>query len=173
MDTMTTTKIVGGLCGALLIFLMLNWAGESLYRVGPAEHGGEAEEAEPAYPIEVAEASAKGEAAEAGPALADLMLAADAANGEKVFGKCKGCHKIDGGNGTGPALNGVVGRDVGSFAGYNYSPAMLEKAGSWTPEEIFAFLAGPKAYVPGTKMPLALKKPEDRADVIAYLQTLN
>lgn len=174
MDTMTTTKIVGGLCGALLIFLLLNWAGETLYRVGPAEHGAEGEEAAPAYAIEVAEAADAEGAVEAGPALADLMPAADVANGEKVFGKCKACHKLDGKNGTGPALNGVIDRDVGSVAGFAYSPAMTEKPGNWTPDEIYAFLAGPKAYVKDNKMTFAgLKKPEDRADVIAYLQSLN
>ncbi len=171
MDTMNTTKIVGGLCGALLIFLLLNWAGESLYRVGAAEHGDE--EAAPAYVIEVADASGT-EAVATGPTLAELIPTANATNGEKIFGKCKGCHKVDGKNGTGPALNGVVDRDVGSYAGFGFSPAMLEKTGNWTADEIFAFLAGPKAYVKGTKMGFAgLKKPQDRADVIAYLQTLH
>lgn len=173
MDQMNLTKIVGGLCGALLIFLLLNWAGESLYRVGPAEHGAEGEEIESAYAIEPAAEEGTEAPVEAGPALADLLPAATVANGEKIFGKCKGCHKIDGKNGTGPALNGIVDRDVGSFAGFAYSPAMSEKPGNWTAEELYAFLAGPKAYVEGTKMAFAgLKKPEDRADVIAYLQTL-
>ncbi len=173
MDTMNATKIVGGICGALLVFLLLNWAGESLYRVGAAEHAAEGEEAEPGYVIEVADASGSEEAAESGPALADLLSAADVANGEKVFGKCKACHKLDGKNGTGPALNGVIDRDVGSFAGFTYSPAMAEKPGNWTIDEIDAFLAAPKAYVKGSKMGFAgLKKPEDRADVIAYLQSI-
>ena len=174
MDTMNATKIVGGICGAFLVFLLLNWAGESLYRVGAAEHGSEGEEAKPGYVIEVADASGSGTATKVGPSLADLLPAADLANGEKVFGKCKACHKLDGKNGTGPALNGVIGRDIGSFAGFGYSPAMAEKPGNWTPDEIFAFLAAPKTYVKGTKMGFAgLKKPEDRADVIAYLQSLN
>ena len=50
--------------------------------------------------------------------VAAILAAGDAAAGEKVFGKCKACHKIDGGNGTGPHLNGVVGR-----AGRQRSPA--------------------------------------------------
>lgn len=174
MDTMNATKIVGGICGALLVFLLLNWTGESLYRVGAAEHAaGEGEEAAPGYVIEVADASVAETATDAGPALADLLLAADVANGEKVFGKCKACHKLDGKNGTGPALNGVIDRDVGSFAGFTYSPAMAEKPGNWTPDEVFGFLAAPKTYLKGTKMGFAgLKKPEDRADVIAYLQSI-
>ncbi len=174
MDTMTNTKIVGGLCGAFLVFLLLNWAGESIYRVGPAEHGAEGEATESANAIEVAEAGEDAAAVDSGPALADLLAAADLANGEKVFGKCKACHKLDGKNGTGPALNGIIDRDIGSSAGFSYSPAMAEKPGNWTPDEIYGFLAGPKAYLKGTKMVFAgLKKPEDRADVIAYLQSLN
>jgi cytochrome c len=174
MDQMTTTKIVGGLCGSFLIFLLLNWAGESIYRVGPAGHGGEAEHAEAAYAIEVPEAATGGEGTEAGPAYAEFAAAADAAAGEGLFAKCKGCHKIDGSNGTGPALNGVVGRDVGAAGGFAYSDAMLAKEGTWTPEELFAFLGAPKAYVKGTKMNFAgFKKPEDRANIIAYLGSLN
>ena len=50
---------------------------------------------------------------------------------------------------------------------------MKAHGGDWTPEEIFHFLAAPKKDVPGTKMSFAgLPKPEDRADVIAYLETL-
>jgi cytochrome c len=178
MNTMTTTKIVGGLCGALLVFLLLNWAGESIYRVGPAEHGGEGEEVASAYEIIVAQAETTGGetaegGAEAGPTLADLLPAADVANGEKVFGKCKACHKLDGSNSTGPALDGIVDDDVAVADGFNFSAGMAAKEGNWTPDELFAFLAAPKAYVDGTKMGFAgLKKPQDRADVIAYLQSL-
>ena len=52
------------------------------------------------------------------------MSAADPAAGEKVFGKCKSCHKVDGNNATGPHLNGVVGRAVASVADFGYSDAM-------------------------------------------------
>ncbi|MGB7243882.1 MAG: cytochrome c family protein, partial [Sulfitobacter sp.] len=30
-DTMTTTKVAGGLCGALLVFLLGKWAAEEIY----------------------------------------------------------------------------------------------------------------------------------------------
>jgi cytochrome c len=57
---------------------------------------------------------------------------------------------------------------VGDFS---YSDAMASHGGDWTPENLFHFLANPKEYVPGTKMSFAgLPKPEDRADVIAYLE---
>lgn len=43
--------------------------------------------------------------------------------------------------------------------------------GTWTYENLDAFLADPKGYVPGTKMSFAgLRRPGERADVIAYLR---
>ena len=85
-----------------------------------------------AYTIETGEA-APAEAAETGPAFADVLAAADVGAGEKVFGKCKACHKLDGSNGTGPHLNGVVNRAKASVAGFGYSDALVAMAAdSWT-----------------------------------------
>ena len=172
-DTMTVTKAGGALCGAFLIFLLGKWAAESLYHTGPVAHGDE--EVAQAYSID-AGAEGGGEAtAEAGPDFATLLAAADPAAGEKIFGKCKACHKIDGTDGTGPHLNGVVGRAKGSAAGFGYSDAMKAVAAeSWTPENLDGFLTNPKKYLPGTKMTFAgLPKAEDRANIVAYLSTLN
>jgi cytochrome c len=72
---------------------------------------------------------------------------------------------------VGPHLDGVVGRPVGSVEGFGYSDAMAGHGGDWTPEALFQFLDSPKEAVPGTKMSFAgLPKPEDRANVIAFLQ---
>ena len=173
-DTMTLTKIVGGVCGALLIFLFGNWAAGSIYGLGEAGHG---EEAELAYSVAGAEAEGEGASAEtaAEPAFDVVFAAADPVAGEKVYGKCKTCHKIDGKDGTGPHLNGVVGRGRGDVAGFKYSEALLAKKGEpWTPEAIYHFLTDTQAYIPKTKMGLKnIPKPEDRANVIAYLATLN
>lgn len=173
-DTMTLTKIVGGVCGALLIFLFGNWAAASIYGLGEVAHE---EGAEQAYTVAGTEAEGAGEAAEGAaeePPFAEVYAAADAAAGEKVFGKCKSCHKIDGGDAVGPHLNGVVGRNHGAVAGFKYSEAMLAMSAEvWTDEAIYHFLKNPKTAMPGTKMGFAgLAKPEDRANVIAYLATL-
>jgi cytochrome c len=168
IDTMTLTKATGAVCGSLLIFLFGTWAADSLYATAPAVHGEEA--AAQAYTIET-EGAAPAEAAAEGPVFADVYAAADVAAGEKVFGKCKACHKIDGGDGTGPHLNGVVNRAKASIAGFGYSEVLVSMAAdAWTPENLEAFLTSPKAYAPGTKMSFAgLPKVEDRANVIAYL----
>ena len=161
-DTMTLTKIAAGLCGAWLILLLGKWAGEELYHADA--HG------EQSYVIEVASADAE-------PAeeidLVALMAEADADKGSKVFRKCTACHKVDGTDGVGPHLNGVVDRDIASVAGFGYSGALGGLEGDWTVEALMGFLERPKNYAPGTTMGFAgLKKPADRANVIAYLTGL-
>lgn len=175
-NTMTVTKASAALIGSLLAFLLLFWAGNSLFHVGPAEggHAGEGEEIAQAYTIPVEFTGGGAAEEEEQIDFAALMASADAAKGERVFGKCKACHKLDGADGTGPHLNGVVGREVASVAGFNYDDAMREHAAVapiWTPEALQEFLADPKGVVPGTKMSFAgLPKPQDRADLVAYLQ---
>ena len=169
-DTMTMTKIVGGVCGTLLFFLFGAWAAQSLYGFGEEPKG---EERTFAYVIAVEggeEVAAETEVAE--PAYTEVAATADAAAGEKVYGKCKSCHSIEGKDMTGPHMNGVVGRARASVAGYTYSEAMASSPAPWTAEELFAFLKAPKEYVPGTKMGFAgIAAPQDRANLIAYLAT--
>lgn len=170
-DTMTVTKVGGALCGALLVFLLINWAADGVYST-EAGHG---DHAEAAYVIEVEGAddhgATDGEAEKVD--MAALVAAADVAKGEKVFGKCKACHKIDGKNTTGPHLDGVFGRKIASVEGFNFSGALSGIEGEWTIEHLNDFLTNPKAYAPGTKMSFAgLKSDNDRANLIAYLETL-
>ena len=77
-------------------------------------------------------------------------------------------------NKVGPRRKGVVGRKAGSVAEYKYSEAMLAKGAEglvWDEANIASYLADPKGFVPKNKMAFAgLKKPEDVADVIAYLK---
>lgn len=112
-------------------------------------------------------------------AAAMAQEAGDVAAGEKVFRKCAACHTVspDGKSKVGPDLYGVVGRTTGTLEGFNFSEVMV-KAGAdghvWTEEEISAFLENPKKMFPGTKMTfVGLKKPEERADVIAYIKSVS
>lgn len=162
-DTMTLTKIAAGLCGAWLILLLGKWAGEELYHADA--HG------EQSYVIEVAGGDTDEPAEEID--MVALMASADADKGSKVFRKCTACHKVDGTDGVGPHLNGVVNRDIASIGGFGYSGALGGLDGNWTPETLMGFLESPKNYAPGTTMGFAgLKKPADRADVISYLSSL-
>ncbi len=97
--------------------------------------------------------------------------------GEKVFKKCKACHKVGDGakNATGPMLNGIVGKAAGAVDGFKYSKPMQAAAEGglvWSHEALAEFLANPKGYMKGTKMSFAgLKKAEEIDAVIAYLGT--
>jgi cytochrome c len=172
-DTMTMTKVTGAVCGSLLVYLFAAWGAESLYHVGHEGHGGEGEEIAQAYSIDTGAEEASAEPAEEGPDFATIYAAADAAAGEKVFAKCKSCHKLDGADATGPHLNGVVDRPKASAAGFAYSEALAAlTADAWSVENLNGFLENPKGYLPGTKMSFAgLPKVEDRANLIAYLAT--
>jgi cytochrome c2 len=166
-DTMTMTKTAGALCGALLVFLLGNWAAESIYSMG----GGHGEDHAQGYVIDTGDDGAE-EVVEEGPSLAELMASADVANGEKLFRNCAACHAVvQGENKVGPYLYGVVGREVGAASGYgSYSGALTAVAQVWTPVELDAFLENPKGYAPGTSMGYAgMRKATDRADLIAYL----
>jgi cytochrome c len=100
--------------------------------------------------------------------------AGDAAAGKIVFNKCAVCHSTDPAKkGLGPTLFGVVGRHSASVEGFAYSPAMKAADKTWDEATLDVYLTDPKAAVPGTKMIFpGLPKPEDRANVIAYLATL-
>jgi cytochrome c len=97
--------------------------------------------------------------------------------GEKVFARCKACHQVgaDAKNRVGPVLTGIVGREIAGEPEFKYSEAFLakkEEGFTWTPEHLTAYLEDPKGFIPGNKMAFAgLRKPEDIANVIAYLQS--
>ena len=114
-------------------------------------------------------------AAEAAPAVvAAAFDPALAAEGEKVFGKCKACHQVGDGakNRTGPHLNGVVGRAIGSVDGFRYSGSMAGMGGVWDEVTLAAFLADPRGSVKGTKMAFAgLKSDADIVAVTEYLKS--
>jgi cytochrome c len=169
LDTMTFTKVLGGFCGAFLIFLLGKWVAEEVYAMG----GGHGDEHAQGYVIEVADAGGAAEEEE-GPDFATLLASADAGKGERVFKKCAACHKLDGEDATGPHLNGVIDRAIGSVAGFNYSGALSAVGDVWSPENLNAFLENPKGTAPGTSMGFAgLRKVEDRADLVAYLQSIS
>ncbi len=99
------------------------------------------------------------------------------AQGEAVFRQCRSCHMVGEGarHGTGPLLNGILGRKAGTLSGFRYSPQLVaagEGGLIWTEETLDAFLENPSAYIPRNRMAFrGLRSAEDRAAVIAYLAT--
>jgi cytochrome c len=165
-DTMTVTKAVAAFCAMFLVLLLGKWAAESIYHRGGHGYG------EQAYVIDTGDGEAAEESAEPVD-FETVFAAADAGAGERLWRQCAACHALDGRDGTGPHLNGVVNRDKASVAGYAYSDGALAQAGDvWTPANLSAFLESPRNYMPGTKMSYSgMGNVEDRANLIAYLAT--
>lgn len=157
----------GGLLAAITILVAIIVTGEVYKPHVPEER---------AYAIEGVEAEATdtgGAAVAQGPSVAELLQTASAEKGATVFKKCATCHTIEkgGANKTGPNLWGVLGSNHAHQAGFGYSDALASKKGEvWTWEAMDAWLANPRAAIPGNKMSFAgLSKPEERAALLAYL----
>ncbi len=167
MDSTDINKIAGGVIGALLVFLLLGFFSGKIYGTRDTGHHGE----EPlAYALEIEEPSA-GDSDEPELTIEAAIAMADPAEGKKEFRACAACHQlVEGKNGVGPYLWGVVGRDKAVAAGFSYSGALSGMDGSWGLTELSGFLENPGAYAPGTSMSYrGLKDVQDRANLIAYL----
>jgi len=101
----------------------------------------------------------------AGPALA--------ADGAQLFAmQCKMCHQPAGSTAMAPSLAGVAGGKIASKADFNYSPALKGHGGTWTDDNLSAFLKAPSAFAPGTRMMISVPSDENRAALVGYLKTL-
>jgi cytochrome c len=96
----------------------------------------------------------------------------DVAVGKTLYeSKCGGCHSVDT-NRIGPMHRGVVGREVASVPGFDYSPALKKLHGVWTKERLDMWLQGPQKLAPGTNMYASFDDPVERHEIIEYLATL-
>ncbi|MET4635848.1 c-type cytochrome [Kaistia defluvii] len=173
MDSFELNKILGAILFTLLVVMSLSIFSGVIYSPAVPE--------KPGFVIEVAEESSEGGAAPAvaqDPPIAVLLASAKVDAGEAVAKKCGACHNFVEGAGAkvGPDLYNVVDRGIGSVEGFKYSAplqAAHDEGKKWTYEHLYHFLKNPKADMPGTAMGFAgLPKPEDRANLIAYLRTL-
>jgi cytochrome c len=97
------------------------------------------------------------------------------ARGEQLSAQCQACHSFEEGGAVrlGPTLYGVAGRTVGGYGDFEYSEAMSGLGGDWSLELLDTFLADPMGQLPGTRMIyLGVPQQQERADIIAYLNTL-
>lgn len=118
---------------------------------------------------------------------APVFAAGDVAAGETGFRKCKACHaitdaegtKIVKGGRTGPDLYGIYKRVAGS-TDFKYGDSMVQagEAGLiWEEEAFVSYVSDPKKFLvehnddkrAKSKMSFKLKKPEDAANIWAYL----
>lgn len=163
-DTMTITKAVASFCGALLIFLLGNWAATALYVPRNSD-------APQAFAIDTGADEPAEQVAEL--TFEEAFAVADADAGARLWSQCRACHKLEAGaNGVGPYLHGVVNRTVGAAQGFNYSGALNQVGDAWTPDALNVFIAGPSAVAPGTSMSFrGISSVTDRANLIAYIES--
>lgn len=130
---------------------------------------------EPETPGFVIEGDEVAGAADSGPSFTALLAASDVAKGEAVYKKCAACHTINAGgaNGIGPNLYATVGEAIGQGkAGFGFSSALSGHGGTWTFDNLDAWLKSPRSFAPGTLMSFAgLSSAEDRANLVAYLNS--
>ena len=171
MDSFEFNKIAGAILGTGLLVLGLKNLGAEVYRTEVPEKAG--------FAISVAEAQtdAKPDAPVVMVPIGKLLASADKTKGETGAKTCAACHDFSKGgpNKVGPNLWDVVGRPMGSVAGYAYSDGMKAMGTKpWGYEELNTWLLAPSAFIKGTKMSFGgIKKDEDRANVIAYLASLS
>lgn len=170
MDSLKFNKIAASLLLAALTAL----SGIQLAKILSPQHNLTSN----AYRVEIVDtSSAVASSAPKGPEPILAMLAsADVAAGQKLSKKCAACHVFDAGgkNKVGPSLWSIVNANKGAHASFAYSSALTDFGGAWDYASLNAFLYKPKTYIKGTKMTfIGLKKPRDRANMIAYLRSLS
>lgn len=166
MNSFEVNKVLGAVLGALLFAAGSGFVAELIYHPRPAGKAG--------YDLPEPEAQPAAATPEAKvEPIAVRLASANAEKGEAGTKACRACHNFEKGgpNKVGPDLYSVVERQKGGHAGFEYSAALKGKGGTWTYDDLDAFLASPKGYAPGTKMAFAgIASPQERANVIAYLR---
>jgi cytochrome c len=175
MNAFEVNKFAGGGLAALLTATIFGFIGNALVAPHPLPKN--------VYVVDVATAKPVAAAAPAAlDPIAPLLAAASVDAGRALSRQCTSCHTLDkaGRHGVGPNLWDALGGAKARVQGFGYSQPMIEFAkkpgaeGSWGYEQLNAFLANPRAHMPGTKMAFAgLRRAEDRAAMIAFLRSLS
>lgn len=106
----------------------------------------------------------------------EKVVAPSSVKGEALFkSRCTMCHTYTEGGvlKQGPNLYGLFGRTAGTTPGYSYTDAMKSSGVVWTEESLSEYIMNPRKYIPKTKMNFpGFKNPQDRADVLSFLQSV-
>lgn len=172
MDSFEMNKFLGALLGTCLVLLAVHIASGTIFA--------QRIPAKPGYVIAVKEEAAtpSTKPAATGVPIENLLASASVKAGQETAKECELCHNLGKGQGAkiGPNLYGVVGRNIATEPGFNYSSALKDKAkamgGVWTFDALNKWLTNPRADVPGTLMTFAgISNEKQRANVIAYLNS--
>ena len=173
MSSFEWNKIIASVLTAMIIAMVSGILANQLVRPKELE--------KPVFMVQGAEQTAAAPAEQQPGAaklepIAPLLAKADPKRGEQLTKVCTTCHTFNkgGANKVGPNLWGVTEEQIASVPGYQFSAALeKDKNEKWDPEKLNEWLANPQSFAKGTKMTFAgFPKAQDRADVIAYLETL-
>jgi len=123
---------------------------------------------------------------------APAFAAGDVEAGAKVFNQCQTCHVVKNEAGDvlagkvgklGPNLYGVVGRAAGTYPEFKYGESIVALGASgfvWDEASLVSYVQDPGAFLKDklgdpkarSKMAYKVKKPEDAANVAAYIASL-
>jgi cytochrome c len=172
MSGFEINKILASILVAIIIFVIIGFAGNFIVKINDSES------LVKAYKIDLPEISAdsttrKATNDEMAESISSLLASASLEKGEKIFKKCGSCHnyKKDSKSKIGPNLWNLLNRPKASANGFAYSKSLSDYGGKWTFEELNGFLYKPKEYIQGTKMNFSgLNNVEDRANLILWLR---
>ena len=173
MSSFEWNKIIASVLTAMIIAMVSGILANQLVRPKELE--------KPVFMVQGAEQTAAAPAEQQPAAaklepIAPLLAKADPKRGEQLTKVCTTCHTFNkgGANKVGPNLWGVTEEQIASVPGYQFSAALeKDKNEKWDPEKLNEWLNNPQSFAKGTKMTFAgFPKAQDRADVIAYLETL-
>lgn len=171
MDGFEINKIVAAVLLTLVIGMAASLVSDGLVAPKPLLHN--------VYVVQGAEKSTPLPDSHQGnvpPPIEPLLAAANVENGAKIAKKCVQCHSLEKGgtNRIGPNLWGIIKNKMAHAVGFSYSKGLASKKDTWTFENLNHFIYKPRDFISGTKMSFAgLGKAQDRADLIAYLNTLS
>jgi cytochrome c len=172
MSSFEWNKIIASVLTAMIVAMVSGILADQLVR--PKEL------AKPVFIVQGAEQTAAAPAEQPAAAklepIEPLLAKADPKKGEQLTKVCQTCHTFDKGgpNKVGPNLWDVTQEQIASVPGYQFSAALeKDKNEKWDSEKLNQWLYNPQSFAKGTKMTFAgFPKAQDRADVIAYLESL-
>ena len=171
MSSFEWNKIIASVLTATIVAMVAGILSSQLIRPHRLDH--------PVYLPPGVEAGAPAAVAPAAAVIEPIepaLAKADPARGQQLSKPCLQCHTFEkgGANKIGPNLFGIMEADIGSVPKYQFSPALAAHKGEkWDPEKLNMWLLRPQQFARGTKMAFpGVPKVQDRADLVAYLETL-